>query len=302
MTYILAIAREGGIAKAAGKLFITQSALDQQLLKLEQELGTRLFYRSRSKCYLTPAGEVYVDYAKRMVDMRNEAYHMIHDIAGQRHGTLTLAFAPERGMDMFMDVYPEFYEKYPSVNIIPRELSVRHQLELLRNNELELGFVSVKEPCLPGLTCTELLKEEFVLICSPLHPLAKMAAPKGRPLAVLPACYLKYLKYCFIYKESTQREIIDPLFKSNDLEPDIFLETASNRANISMVQKNLSCSIVPYHYAKNTPGIVCFRLEGDLVWSVAACCRQSKYLSEAAHYFIKLARRYFAGNAEYIYH
>lgn len=43
MTYILTIAQEGGISKAAAKLFITQSALDQQLLKLEHELGTRLF-------------------------------------------------------------------------------------------------------------------------------------------------------------------------------------------------------------------------------------------------------------------
>ena len=47
MLYMVTIAQEGGISKAA-KLFITQSALDQQLLKLEHELGTPLFYRSRS--------------------------------------------------------------------------------------------------------------------------------------------------------------------------------------------------------------------------------------------------------------
>lgn len=44
LTYILAIAQEGGISKAATKLFITQSALSQQLLKLEHELGTPLFF------------------------------------------------------------------------------------------------------------------------------------------------------------------------------------------------------------------------------------------------------------------
>ena len=71
MTYILTIAQEGGISKAAAKLFITQSALDQQLLKLEHELGTRLFFRSRSSFALTEAGRVYVDYARRMLELKN---------------------------------------------------------------------------------------------------------------------------------------------------------------------------------------------------------------------------------------
>ena len=78
MTYILTIAQEGGISKAAAKLFITQSALDQQLLKLEHELGTRLFFRSRSSFALTEAGRVYVEYARRMLELKNEAYRIIH--------------------------------------------------------------------------------------------------------------------------------------------------------------------------------------------------------------------------------
>ena len=51
--YILKIAEENNITKAAEKLFITQSALNQQLLKLEKELGTPLFHRSRTNWRLT---------------------------------------------------------------------------------------------------------------------------------------------------------------------------------------------------------------------------------------------------------
>jgi DNA-binding transcriptional LysR family regulator len=46
LEYIIKIAEENNITRAAEKLFITQSALNQQLLKLEKELGTQLFYRS----------------------------------------------------------------------------------------------------------------------------------------------------------------------------------------------------------------------------------------------------------------
>ena len=157
MTYILTIAQEGGISKAAAKLFITQSALDQQLLKLEHELGTRLFFRSRSSFALTEAGRVYVEYARRMLELKNEAYRIIHDIAGRRRGTLSLAFAPERGMEMFMAVYPRFYQSYPEVTVTPREISVRRQLEMLAGDELDLGFISRPEGEVPGLTCVPLL-------------------------------------------------------------------------------------------------------------------------------------------------
>ena len=56
LEYMVKIAEEQNISRAAEKLFITQSALNQQLLKLERQLGTPLFFRSRSQFRPTPAG------------------------------------------------------------------------------------------------------------------------------------------------------------------------------------------------------------------------------------------------------
>ena len=56
--YIIAISEEHSITRAGEKLFITQSALNQQLQKLEKELGTPLFIRTRSDWQLTPAGQI----------------------------------------------------------------------------------------------------------------------------------------------------------------------------------------------------------------------------------------------------
>lgn len=295
MTYILTIAQEGGISKAAARLFITQSALDQQLLKLEKELGTQLFYRSRGSFALTAAGKVYVDYAKQMVDLKNEAYRIIHDMADRQRGTLSLAFAPERGMEMFMAVYPLFYQSYPKINVIPREISVRRQLEMLQNDELDLAFVSAKEQERPNLSYTTLLREEFVLITPRSHPLAALAAPPGAPLTTLETRQLRELTFCLIYRESTQREIIDPIFERAGFKPDIFLETASNRTNVSMVEKGLSCSIMPYYYARDQKNVACFRLADRPCWNVSMCCRRNRYLSKAARHFIDLAAEYFRG-------
>lgn len=51
---------------------------------------------------------MYVDYAQRMLELKNEAYRIIHDLAGQRRGTLTLAFAPERGWRCSWTCTPAF--------------------------------------------------------------------------------------------------------------------------------------------------------------------------------------------------
>lgn len=293
MTYILTIAEEGGITKAAGKLFITQSALDQQLLKLENELGTQLFYRSRSNFSLTAAGKVYVEYAKQIVGLKSEAYRIIHDLADRQKGTLALAFAPERGMEMFMGVYPSFYQSFPEINVVPREIGVKRQLEMLQNDELDLGFVSMARTEIPGLVCTPLKTEEFVLIAPMDHPLSDLAAPPGQPLTVLEPERLDGLTLCLMVRDSTQRAIIDPLLDSRGVKPELFLETASNRANVSMVRRGLSCSIVPYYYVKDTRDVLRFRLAGAPSWTISACCRRNRYLTKAAQHFIQLAQAYF---------
>lgn len=81
--YIIAISEEHSITRAGEKLFITQSALNQQLQKLEKELGTPLFIRTRSDWQLTPAGQIYVDSAKEILNIRKDAYSRIHDLAGR---------------------------------------------------------------------------------------------------------------------------------------------------------------------------------------------------------------------------
>ena len=99
--YILKIAEEQNITRAAEKLFITQSALNQQLLKLEKELGTPLFYRSRTNCRPTHAGEIYIEAGRRMLMLKKDTYDKIHDLSEQQKGCLTIGFTAGRGITMF---------------------------------------------------------------------------------------------------------------------------------------------------------------------------------------------------------
>ena len=78
--YMVEIAKENNITKAAKNLFISQSALNQQLLKLEKELGTQLFVRSRTDWHPTEAGEAYLQGARKALLIKQDTYKKIYNI------------------------------------------------------------------------------------------------------------------------------------------------------------------------------------------------------------------------------
>ena len=122
--YILQIAEENNITKAAEKLFITQSALNQQLLKLERELGTPLFQRTKNKWCLTDAGRIYVEGARKMMQIKKDTYNQLYDVSRLRKGLLNIGLCPGRGLDMFTAIYPELHRSMPNLTIRPLEMRV----------------------------------------------------------------------------------------------------------------------------------------------------------------------------------
>ena len=85
---MVCIADEKSITKAAEKRFVTQSALNQQLSKLEEELGMPLFIRSRGNWQPTEAGAAYLEAARQMLVIKKDAYNRIADCAAQSRGQL----------------------------------------------------------------------------------------------------------------------------------------------------------------------------------------------------------------------
>ena len=65
--YILAIAEEKNMQRAAERLFVTQSTLSQTLIKLERELGCQLFVRNSREMTLTQAGQAYVNGGQKIL-------------------------------------------------------------------------------------------------------------------------------------------------------------------------------------------------------------------------------------------
>lgn len=287
---ILKIAEENNITRAAEKLFLTQSALNQQLLRLERELGTPLFYRSRTNWRPTEEGEVYLQAAREILQIKHHAYSKINDMATTRRGNLSVGLTPGRGIAMFTAIYPDFHRKYPNVIVEPKELSVRKQQQQIAQGDLDIGFMTLREKDKTTDCYETIYSEEFFIIIPIGHPLGRLASPHGEPYATIDISLLKYEPFVLMYKESTSRHLGDSYFREHNFIPTVLFETSSTETIVNMVSSSLSCGLIPHYYVKKASDkIACFALESHPSWDIAVSYKRGAYLSQAAIEFIQLA-------------
>lgn len=294
--YIVKIDDEHSITRAAEKLFVTQSALNQQLLRLEKELGAPLFHRSKVDMRPTEIGQVYLDNAREILRIKQRTYNLINDMTDAKKGRLSIGFTPGRGSEMFTHVYPSFHQAYPNVIVEPHELSVHRQQQMISQGNLDIGFQTLSERQRTDSEYIKLGEEEIFLLVPSIHPAAEQLATTQTASAPFPIANLtlfQYEPFVLMYKESTIRAITDEIFRKSGFTPNVLFETASNNTVLSMIEANLCCGVVPEYYVRRLPkGISCFAFPTHPSWDIVANYRKNGYLSEAAKYFIELVRNF----------
>jgi DNA-binding transcriptional LysR family regulator len=295
--YIIKIAEAGGVTKAAEQLYITQSALNQQLLKLENELGLQLFHRRKNNFSPTDAGEVYIRYGRQILQKKREAYNIINDLAKNNAGHFSLAFSPERGIEMFVATYPFFHKDFPGIIVEPQEMRVSSQLAQIVKGYLDLGLVTLDEKNrLPDLEYEHIRYEPLLLAIPRSSPLAQNAAEPNAYLEDLPYLSLDKCKdepFVLMFKGSTLTVVIDQIFKKANFTPHVIFETASNRTLITMAKNNIACTITSAEYYKYREDIAYYRIPGDPRWEVCTVYKKGAYRSKAMQCFDTLIHDYF---------
>lgn len=290
--YILKIAEENNITHAAAKLFITQSALNQQLIKLEQELGTPLFHRSRTNWHLTEAGEIYIQNAKEMMRLKRETYQRIQDLSDGRIGHLSVSFTAGRGINMFTQAYARFHQEFPNIIVEPKEGNVKSLQKLIALGEIDLGFLTLTDSDKTDDIYEDIFDEELFLVIPVGHPLAKEAGTPEGDFGTLDVSMLRYEPFVLMDKKSTMRILVDRIFAEAGIVPQVLFDTGNNHTIISMIRSNLCCGILPYYYVKDLdPGeMTCFHIPSHPTWTFAASYKKGSYLSLAARSFIDLLK------------
>ena len=117
LDYIVTVADEGSISRAAEKLFMAQSSLSQAVRLIEQDLGTSVFVRTARGVRPTAAGEAFISHARQILQQYREARSEASDIENLKGGTIIFGISTYRGTYLLPPVLKKFHERYPKVHV-----------------------------------------------------------------------------------------------------------------------------------------------------------------------------------------
>ena len=169
LNYLIALAEEKSISKAAERLYMAQSSLSQFLSTMEANLGYRLFIRQSSGVRPTEAGRIMIRYAYNTISEFHRVQDEMQDITDLKQGKVIFGISGFRGSYLTPPVLNEYRKRYPGihVNIVERN-SMALEQKLLSG---EIDIALIVGPVTDKRIQSELLmKDEICLITSKDHP------------------------------------------------------------------------------------------------------------------------------------
>ncbi|MCT4682724.1 MAG: LysR substrate-binding domain-containing protein [Roseicyclus sp.] len=168
---IKAIHEEGGLARAADRLHITQSALSHQIKGLEDQAGLELFVRRSKPMKLSPAGMKLLRLAEEVLPRIAALEDEFDSLRKGRTGRLHIAIECHACFDWLLPVLEAFRVSWPDIDVDIRPGLQFEALPALLREEVDFVVSSDPEP-LAGVDFTPLFDYEPVFVCAADHPLA----------------------------------------------------------------------------------------------------------------------------------
>lgn len=272
LKYIVTVAKERNVTVAAKKLFISQSSLSQTIKNLEKEYKVKFFETDKSPIKLTYAGEVFVDWASKMLKSQEELQEKIDRISNSQEVKITVGMATHRCIYILPNVIKQFKEKYPHSLIIVKEYPTPTLEKMLKNNELDL-LVDIENSDKFSYK-NILLKKEKILLDVP-----DKYKSVGNELFAF-----KNLPFIMLSKEQMLGKTARDLCKRYKFEPDISVECKNIETAHSLVLQGLGITFVPELFTKYNDGNYIELKSVDLYRNICAIYENRKSSPELSEF------------------
>ncbi|GHC86483.1 LysR family transcriptional regulator [Streptomyces flavofungini] len=170
LQYFAAVADEGGFSRAAERLGVVQSAVSQQVRRLERELGVALFDRSTRHVHLSAAGERLLPEARAVLAAADRIRRVAADVASGDEGLLRLGTVQGPG-DRTYRLLDALRRTAPRLRVRLRRLPLTERLAAVRSGELDAALVRAV-PRAPGLELLPVWRDPLYVALPADHPAA----------------------------------------------------------------------------------------------------------------------------------
>lgn len=239
LEYFAAVVRHGHFGRAAQDVYVTQSALSQQISRLEDELGLTLLTRSPKGVELTPAGLEFIDHARAILGRVADARVAIDEHLGALRGVARVAATTydSRGLP---EALVAFHRAFPRVQLALHHGSAAQVIEQLASGAVDVAVLAVSDagPKLPATITSRVISQEPLrLVCAPGHALAG-----GRP-ATIDA--LRGLPVIMPERGTALRDLLAGTFTDAGFSPLPFFETSDPPTIRRLAAAGLGVGVVP---------------------------------------------------------
>lgn len=224
------VVEEGGIVKAAQKLHRVPSNITTRIKHLEAAVGIPLFHRNRQRLHLSPSGELLLGYAARLIDLSEEARHVVSGNAPQ--GLLKLGSLESTTASRLPAVLAEFHRRYPDVRLELTTGTNDTLVNAVTERRLDAAFIA-EPPSSRTLAHLPVFRERLMVISSLDHePVRNARDADGQSLIAFP-------------EGCAYRRVLQRWLRRDSLTTSRVLELSSYHAIVACVAAGAGIALIP---------------------------------------------------------
>lgn len=236
LRYFISIVETGSFSKAARRCYVTQPSLSQQIIKLEKELGKKLFDRLGTRIVLTDTGNALLPRARRILHEVGEIKSEIDNKNISGNGILSIGMIPTIAPFLLPSCLKSFKSKFPNAELRIHENLTENLIQMLIDFKLDIGIMSL--PVENDLVEYKKLFDDPLIVSVPeSYKLSAAKRVRIRDLENLPFIALDE-EHCF-------GEQVQSVCYENQINPDVVCKTWNISTILNSVSLGSGISIIP---------------------------------------------------------
>lgn len=242
LQYVITIAQEKNITRAARKLYISQPSLSLSVQSLEKEIGAALFERSKGEMLLTYAGTLFYEWASATLRSQNQLNAKLNDISNARRSLIRIGMSPHRSLLVLPLVLERFYQDYPECEIHIIEKPTYLLKKLLETHEIDF-MIDVMHPDTLNYQSDVLANEKILLAVPSAYALFPPFCCAGdRPVSL---AALTDFPFILLTQEQILGSMSRRMCESASFCPNVKLICENVETALSLVNRALGITFVP---------------------------------------------------------
>jgi DNA-binding transcriptional LysR family regulator len=285
LTTFLEVVKQRSFSRAGEKVFLSQSAVSAQIRLLEEEYGEKLLDRAGKTVRPTPAGEVLVEYAQRLLTLRNESKRAVADQSSRPRGVLSVGANEATCLYVLPEIFAEYHRLFPAVHITIYRNFSHKIIERVEDGTIDVGIATLPVKS-PSLRVHPIFRDRVMLMTSIDNPLARRSSVRIAEIAQQPLIFPR---------TGFTRQMLDKFFRPYRSRLRVTMELPSIGMIKRFVAAGLGVSLMSSSFAIDDveAGKAALIPIADVeVWrELGLIYRRGRSLPRAANAFIELLTR-----------